>query len=72
MAKAIMTRKCVSTSSKVAEWLQGLSYNFQEVYPTTEVLANISVVSEQRVSARFNFDGVILSVTVKNTNLPQA
>ena len=72
MAKAIMTRKCVSTSSKVAEWLQGLSDNFQEVYPTTEVLANVRVVSEQRVSVRFNFDGVILTVTVKNTNLPQA
>lgn len=70
MAQAILTRKGVSTSSKVAEWLQGLSDNFQEVYRNTEVLTDVRIMSEQRVSAKFNFDGLVLTVTIKNTNLP--
>lgn|GEM_PF-2010085 len=72
MAKAIMTRKGASTSSQVREWLSGLANNFQEVYPRTEVLTNVRIQDENNVRACFNFDGVVLTVTVKNTNLPQA
>lgn len=72
MAKAIMTRKGASTSSQVRDWLSGLANNFQEVYPCTEVLTHVRIQDENNVHARFNFDGVVLTVTVKNTNLPQA